>query len=296
MSKENKKFLIYIIISLLLSSCIYGISVSCFINSPGSDLLPAGISGLAMITSRYIIRAENTSLFYAIVYILINFPLFILAYKHIGKLFSLITAANVVLASTIIALVPYRLWEFVEVTSMPMLDISLFAGFLTGVSIGLALKANLSTGGTDILALYFSIKKGKSIGKYIMLLNCFVVLLGGILSKNIHSMLYTMVYIGTSSIVIDSIYKRTKKTKLEVVSERGEEISQTLLKDTGHGVTIVDAIGAYSHQNKKVLHMVISVRQVKHVVDIIRRIDPNSFVVELPVEEVYGRFYLPSFK
>ena len=295
-TREQKKFLILSSIALMLSCLIYAISVTAFINSDGSDLLPAGISGLAMIVSRYIIGGSNVGMWYSIVYICFNIPLFILAYKVIGKIFSVVTCINVVLTSLLIALIPHSFWSFMDIGNMPMLDIALFAGVLTGSSIGIALKANLSTGGTDILALYFSIKKGVSIGRYVMMLNIFVLLLGGILSQNIQAMLYTIVYIGTSSVVVDMIYMRTKKVLIEVVSTKGEEISKKLLSDTGHGVTVLPAVGAFSHEKKEVLHMVISARQTREVISLIHNIDKESFVIQLPVEQVYGKFYMPPFK
>ena len=258
--------------------------------------MPAGISGLAMVIARYVISAKNIGLTYSIVYITLNIPLFILAYKSIGKIFSFITLANVLLTSGLIAIIPPDFWNFLEVSGMPMLDIALFAGILTGASIGVALKANLSTGGTDILALYFSIKKGVSIGKYVMALNAIVLVLGGILSSSVQAMLYTLVYIGVSSVVVDLIYMRTKKVLIEVVSNKGEEISKKLLSDTGHGLTVIPAIGAYTTETKEVLHMVISARQTRDVIELIYNIDPASFVIQLPVEQVYGKFYMPPFK
>ena len=296
MSKEQKKFAAYAIASLLMSCILYAISVTAFINSDGSNLLPAGVSGLAMVISRYVLSVKDVELFYSIIYVSMNIPLFILAYKNIGKVFSVITFMNVVITSILIALIPHSFWDFLKVENMQLLDIALFAGVLSGASIGVALKANLSTGGTDIVALYFSIKKGVSIGKYVMCLNGFVLVLGGLLSKDVNAMLYTLVYIGTSSVVIDMIYMRTKKVMIEVVSTKGEEISKTLLKDAGHGVTVLPAVGAYSNQSKEVLHMVISARQTREVVQLVHNIDKESFIVQLPVEQVYGKFYMPPFK
>ena len=296
MSKEEKKFAIYVVVSLLLSSLLYAISVTAFINSEGSDLLPAGVSGLAMVISRYVINVKDVELVYSIIYIGMNIPLFILAYKNIGKVFSIITFLNVIVTSVLIALIPASFWDFLKVEDMQLLDIALFAGVLSGASIGVALKANLSTGGTDIVALYFSIKKGVSIGKYVMALNAFVLILGGILSHDVNAMLYTLVYIGTSSVVIDMIYMRTKKVMVEVVSTKGEEIADRLLNEAGHGVTVLPAIGAYSKQNKEVLHMVMSARQTREVIELVHSIDKESFIVQLPVEQVYGKFYMPPFK
>lgn len=296
MSKEQKRFAVYALASLLLSCLLYAISVTAFINSDGSNLLPAGVSGLAMVISRYVVNVKDVELFYSIIYITMNIPLFILAYKNIGKVFSVITFLNVVITSFLIAAIPNSFWDFLKVENMQLLDIALFAGVLSGASIGVALKANLSTGGTDIVALYFSIKKGVSIGKYVMALNAFVLVLGGILSHDINAMLYTLVYIGVSSVVIDMIYMRTKKVMVEVVSNKGEEIASTLLKDAGHGVTVLPAVGAYSKENKEVLHMVISARQTREVIELIHNIDKESFIVQLPVEQVYGKFYMPPFK
>lgn len=296
MTKEQKRFAVYAVASLLLSCLLYAISVTAFINSDGSNLLPAGVSGLAMVISRYVINVSDVELWYSIIYISMNIPLFILAYKNIGKVFSVITFLNVIITSILIAAIPHSFWSFLEVENMQLLDIALFAGVLSGASIGLALKANLSTGGTDIVALYFSIKKGVSIGKYVMLLNAFVLFLGGILSEDINAMLYTLVYIGVSSVVIDMIYMRTKKVMVEVVSLKGEEISEKLLKEAGHGVTMLPAIGAYSKESKEVLHMVMSARQTREVIEMVHNIDKESFIVQLPVEQVYGKFYMPPFK
>ena len=129
-----------------------------------------------------------------------------------------------------------------------------------------------------------------------MLLNAFVLFLGGILSHDINAMLYTLVYIGVSSVVIDMIYMRTKNVMVEVVNTKGEEISNMLLKDAGHGVTVLPAIGAYSKENKSVLHMVMSARQTREVIEMVHNIDKESFIVQLPVEQVYGKFYMPPFK
>ena len=120
--------------------------------------------------------------------------------------------------------------------------------------------------------------------------------LGGILSKEWNAILYTFVYIGTSSYVIDLIHTRNRKVMLEVISKKGQEISDILLKEAHHGVTIIEGVGAYTKEKKDLLHMVVSTYQLTEVIAIIKNIDEKSFVLQVPVDNIYGRFYIPPFK
>ena len=294
-NNNQKTFWIIAVLSVMLSSALYAVSITCFINAPGSDLLPAGVSGLATIVSRYIIKGNN-ALWYSIIYFSLNVPLFILAFKTIGKWFSIITFCNVILTSIFIAIMPSKIAELLKVSSMPMLDISLFAAVLSGVSIGVALMANASTGGTDILSLFFSIKKGQSIGKYIRLLNLAIITFGGILSRNLNAMLYTVVYLTVESVVIDLVYRRTKKVFLEVITTKGDDIRKALIENSTHGSTILKGEGGYSYQEKTIIHMVVSSRQTNEMIKLVKDIDPNSFTILMPVDQVYGKFYIPAFK
>ena len=274
--------------------------MTCFVNSEGSNIITSGLSGLVLVISRYILPnlgvtlSVNTS--FSILYVLVNIPMFIIAYKFIGKIFAVLTFSNVVLTSIIISVIDPSIWSFLNVSAMEDITIALFAGIFTGLAIGFALKGNFSTGGTDVLSLALSIKKGVSFGRYQMMFNGLIMVLGGILSKEWNAILYTFVYIGTSSYVIDLIHTRNRKVMLEVISKKGQEISDILLKEAHHGVTIIEGVGAYTKEKKDLLHMVVSTYQLTEVIAIIKNIDEKSFVLQVPVDNIYGRFYIPPFK
>lgn len=297
--KINTKQILHMILMLLCSSLLYAFAVTCFINQSNGNIITAGVSGLAMLISR-VFFTDNASLAYMIIYIIMNIPLFILAYKSIGKIFSIFTLANVVIASLIIGLIPLEIFSFLKINELEPITISLISGVLAGTSIGFALKANLSTGGGDIISLYFGIKKGVSIGRYVMIFNSSVILIyggyTGIVNDNWHPIFYTLAYIFISSTVVDLIFTRTKKVLIEVITEKGDEISSILLRETHHGCTILRGEGAFSHNGKQLLHMVVSVRQINEVAKTIRNIDPCSFVIQLPVDNIYGKFYIPPFR
>ena len=298
--KETVTFLLFILSNLVLSCSLYAISMTCFVNSKGSNLITSGLSGVAIILSRYVLPSLGVTLdqniLFSIFYVLMNIPLFFIAYKHIGKVFAVFTLSNVLLSSLIISLINPSVWDFLQVEKMDMLTISLFSGLFTGLAIGFALKGNFSTGGTDIISLTLSIKKGISFGKYQMIINGVIMLLGGIVSKNWNAILYTFVYIGVSSYVVELIHTRNRKVLLEVVSTKGEEICELLLKESHHGITVLEATGAYTKQKKDVLHLVVSRFQITEIVTYIKNIDESSFILQVPVSNIYGRFYIPPFK
>lgn len=300
--KKNQKiwFAISVVLYLLLSGFLYAISMTCFVNSEGSNLLTSGISGLALIISRYVLPTLgvtlDVNLMFSILYVVFNIPLFFIAYKNIGKIFAILTFSNVILTSIVISSINPEIWSFLKVDTMEDITIALFAGIFTGLAIGFALKGNFSTGGTDILSLSLSIKKGVSFGKYQMMFNGLIMVLGGFLSHEWNAILYTFVYLGTSSYVVDLIHTKNRKVMLEVISTKGEEIASVLLKEAHHGVTLLEGIGAYTKEKKNLLHVVVSTYQLTEIVAIIKSIDDSSFVMQIPVSNIYGRFYIPPFK
>ena len=60
-----------------------------------------------------------------------------------------------------------------------------------------------------------------------------------------------------------------------------------------HGCTVFPATGAYTKEEKFVIHTVVSSFQLRHMTNAIKRIDTNAFVVNLDVNHIHGEFYMP---
>ena len=116
--KDGIAFVIYIILNLFLACSLYAISMTCFVNSEGSNLITSGVGGVAIILSRYVLPDLGVTLdqniLFSIFYVLMNVPLFFIAYKHIGKLFAVLTLSNVILSSVLISLINPHIWDFLE--------------------------------------------------------------------------------------------------------------------------------------------------------------------------------------
>lgn len=292
MSERRKAFLIKLsktLFGVVCSAALYTISMNAFIH--GSKLLTGGASGVALILAR-LIFPSNPSIAFGLFYILINIPLFILAYRKLGKIFAISSMLNVVMTSLLISIIPPSLFNFIHLGD-DLLTTCLFAGIFTGLSTSVALMFNTSAGGVDILGAYISVKKDVKIGNYILLLNFSILVAGGILFNEWVAMLYTAVYIYVTSIVVNALHKRNNKKLIKIITNQKIEISDMIVKNSFHGCTIVEGEGAFTKQKRYVIETVVSEHEVKHLLTLIYQIDPEAFTTISNVEMVKGKFYLP---
>ena len=68
------------------------------------------------------------------------------------------------------------------------------------------------------------------------------------------------------------------------------------MRESHHGCTIIDVVGAYSKEEKKLLRLVVSSNQTRRICEIVREIDKDSFTTLLNVNQVNGKFYIPPLK
>ena len=132
-----------------------------------------------------------------------------------------------------------------------------------------------------------------TIGVYNLLFNGIVLFVGLCVFGDVASIVYTLIYAFVSSVVIDKYYNRTKKVMLEIITNKKDEVCSYLLVHSHHGCTILPAKGAYTNEEKFVIHTVISSFQLKNMTRAIKQIDNKAFVVNLSVDHVVGEFYMP---
>lgn len=283
---------------VLLSSFVYAIGIKLIVQQ--NKFLSGGVSGLTVIVSRYLSmqigKEELEAVLYSAFYILFNIPIFIFGMKKVGKQFIFYSILNVFLFSIFVSLIPVRWYNNFQLNSIDMLTSAVLAGLLTGIGASLALVNGFSLGGTDIIAMYLSRTKGKGIGSYNMAMNIVILLLGGLIFQNYASLIYTIIYFFISSLVVNNLYIGNKKVLIEIVTSKADELIEILMQKSHHGCTVLDAIGAYSKENKKVLRIVVSLNQSRAVCEIVKEIDKNSFTTLVNVHQINGKFYIPPIK
>ncbi len=273
---KNKK-IIKIIVFTILSAALQAFSLTNFYIESG--LLSGGLTGIGLI----ITNLTNGSFPLAVFLLVANIPLAILGYFNVGKYFTIITFINVVLSSFFITIFPS-----VVVLDALMLN-AIVGGVIFGVGIGLALEVGSSTGGTDFIALYMSIKKQKSAGRYMLWLNGIIILISAYFF-DVEIAVYTIIATFVCARVIDSIHVRYQRVTLAIITSYGSQVTDYLLENQIHGVTVLPAQGGYSKERKSFIYTVVSTYQVKQIQDAIFEIDKHAFINVTSSKEVFGSF------
>src|SRR5690554_2809928 len=89
---------------------------------------------------------------------------------------------SVIIQATVIGFIPVI--NFGLNNESHALLAAILGGLLIGVGVGGALKYGTSTGGFDIIAQYWSIKKGSSVGFISMVLNVLIAFAGALITRS----------------------------------------------------------------------------------------------------------------
>lgn len=78
-----------------------------------------------------------------------------------------------------------------------------------------------------------------------------------------------------------------------IITEQAEVISQRILADMRRGATILPGKGAYTGEERAVLMVALTVTEFSQLKTIAASLDPNAFVIFLPVRSIFGRGFSP---
>ena len=127
-----------------------------------------------------------------------------------------------------------------------------FGGVMYGAGLGIVLRNNGSTGGTDILAkLIFKRFPARSLGTYILIFDFVIIAASGIANKSVQVALYSLIAVFVSTKTIDLLQDGVSSAKAYyIITHRGEEISRRINQEMKRGVTVIDTVGAYTGDRK----------------------------------------------
>lgn len=258
-------------------------------------IAPGGLSGLSTV----LFYISGGKLPVGITMLAINIPLFLLGYKIIGRRFFLRTIYGTVALSVIIDLTESYSINFAKklmvdgsdiVTQPDILLYSIIGGFISGIGLGIVLKMDATTGGTELAAkLLNKIFKFMTIGQLILWIDALIILFAIIAFNSILIGLYSLVSLFLTTKVIDAMVAGVDNSRaVLIISERQEEISKRLLFELDRGVTELKGKGVFSGQDKNVLLCVLARTQIQQLKEIVLEEDRNAFMILAEVKEVLG--------
>ncbi len=272
--REVKSYLL-----LTVALVIATIGWSAFIIPAG--IIGGGITGLA--TTFHYLWGWNVGL----VSLSFNSVLIILAIRILGYSFGIKSVYGIVVFGILLSFLTNY---FKEPLTKDTFMATLIGSSLAGGGAGLIFVSGGSTGGTDIIAMIINKFKNISLGRLLLLLDIFIISTGYIVFHDIEKVMYGLITMAVFSYAVDMVITGNKQTiQVFIISEKYEEIADSILSKSEKGVTILDGIGGYTKEKKKVL-MVISKKRTSTILfRIIKDIDPEAFVTIGTVTGVYGK-------
>ena len=246
-----------------------------------NSIIVGGVSGIAMIIN-YL-----TELPVGVMNIVLNIPLFIIAWRQFGTKFVIGSFVGMMLSSVFVdlfALVSYS-------PTNDMLLACIIGGAIKGLGMGIIYYAGATTGGTDIIAKFVRLKYPYiNFGTLILLTDAIIILAFAIIFHKVEGAMYAVIAMFVVSRVIDLVlYGVDNSNVCYIISEKSEQLVNDITDSLHRGVTILEGEGAYSHQNKQVLLCVVKRTQVSDIRKIIKNVDENAFFIITDAKNVFGK-------
>lgn len=274
-----KKYMI-----ITVSAFINAAAISLFIDP--NDMAPGGVTGIAIIISRFVGMETGTLIF------ILNIPILLFAIWKFGIRFTIST----IYATALISIFANILAPMGAATNDILLA-ALSGGVLYAISIGLIMKSGATTGGMDIIVKWMRLKLPYlKTGVLFFITDVIIITISGIVFKNIDAALYAGITVVVSSFMLDIVlYGKDEAKLLYIISDKSAEITDRILKELDIGVTHIEGRGAFSGREKKVLMCVAKKQISPQVEDIVREEDSDAFMVITSATEIFGEGYKSYF-
>lgn len=270
---------------ICLTACvIYSVGLNVFVIP--NDLVQGGIMGIAII-----LNTVFPFLKVGFLTLLMNVPIFILAFRKIGGVFIVKSFITTVMMSFFI-----DLFDFLPSYRGETIIVSLFGGLISGASLALIFIRGATTGGTDIIAKLLRLKMPNlTMGKIVMFLDFVVIALCALIFRNIESALFSAVMIFVSGYFIDYfIYGASHSKLILIITNRHEEISEKITAEIHRGHTILPIEGGYTRKSKKMILCAVRSNEAVKLNRLIRQTDPEAFTIITDAGEIIGQGFRKS--
>lgn len=262
----------------VLGSAIFAAGFAFFLEP--NDLSPGGISGLALLL------VEITGFgSVGVISILMNLPLFILGGLKIGRQFFAGSFLGMVLSSVLI-----DSFSAMQLTAVEPVIAIVYGGVICGLGLGLVFVNGTSTGGSDILVRLLKLKyRNVPIGQISLTFDAIVVLLTGLVFRDMNKALYTGITVYLCGKMVDAVVYSFDYSKVAlVISKDYEAIARAIGARLDRGATFLHGEGSYTGENTKVVLVAIKKQQLAELKELVMELDPSAFVIVQEAHQVLG--------
>jgi uncharacterized membrane-anchored protein YitT (DUF2179 family) len=260
---------------VVVGAIIYAAGITMFIVPLG--LYTGGLTGYAVLLVNLLAR-ENIMVNLGVAIFAVNLPAYVFGYFRISRKFVLYSLIALTIQSVFVAWNPYP----VIVIDDPM-HAAIFGGLLLGTGFALVLRQGAAIAGMSVIAYYINVRFQSTIGNINLYVNAGVIVLVAVFFSLLTA-LYTMIVLVMVSLVVDRLYTAYRRVKLEIITEKGDEIKAMLFEKFRHGMTTFEGKGGYTGNRKDVIIMIAFAHEAYYIKQAITLIDPVAYITR---EDVY---------
>ena len=284
------------------------------------NIVPGGVYGASIVLHNLFPSIQVGTFGY-----MFDIPLLILSVILLGSKLGARTIVAALLTPLIMNLI--SLWAYPTREALESLDpvlllggmmdmsdhlmlTSIIGAAVIGIGTGIVIRSQATTGGSDIVGMllqkYCHIRFSTAILMVDATVVCFGLLVIGfglgsaddISAPSWHLSFYSLISIFVISRVIAYVINGEKNDKLMfVISEKPlPELRKYILEDLDRTGTCIKSSGLYTGEDKEMLFLVVSYREVNDLKIKIKEADPRAFVVVTDAYDIYGERWkqLPS--
>ena len=290
LTQKNWRLILKILV-IFTGTFVMAIGNMVFLNP--YDIVPGGFTGFAILLNKVFIPFITPG----VISIILNIPLFIIAFKVKGYKFSLMSLVGMLGYSVFIDIIPLFNIDTSLITDSALLA-TIYGGILLGIGYGIIIRQGGSTGGSDTLASIILHKKPSiTFGTILLSIDAFVVLFSGIafsikgggIQYGIPPALYAFLAIFLSSMIADYVIEGKKNSRAYFIfCVDPEKMAETIMVNLGRGVTSLKAKGMYTKNQKDILFCVVLRMESSALKRLVFETDPSAFVTSANTSEVFG--------
>ncbi|MDO5147036.1 MAG: YitT family protein [Eubacteriales bacterium] len=245
-----------------------------------ADFPMAGFSGIALILYRLFHIPMGISV------IVMNVPVALFCYRLLGRSFFLNSVRSLAISSFMMDYVAplFPVYDGEQILA------AICTGLFSGLGYAIIFMNGSSTGGIDFITMAIRAKRPHlSLGKIIFVLDCVVVLLGGLILKDMDAFIYGILITYIMTTVMDKILCGPDKGKTAmIITQKGLSIAGIIDHYTDRGSTILKGIGSYSGKEKDVVLCACTNKQMYVIRKMVKKADPHAFIVIMDSSEAVG--------
>ena len=173
-------------------------------------------------------------------------------------------------------------------SDQPFLEL-VYAMLLTSIGSAMIFNSGASAGGTDITALILKKYTTADVGKCLLVVD-FVVAASSFFVFGIEAGLFSLLGLFAKSYLVDTVIENLNTCKyFIVITTKREEISEFIIENLHHGVTVNSVVGEYTKSERTMIHTVCKRIEAVRLRSKIKEIDPHAFIIITTSSEIVGR-------